>query len=591
MNRILARFSTPLWAVCLLVFVSGCLEDAVQDAVDDAISSACIDVDGDGYGIECEAGPDCDDTNANLNVTCDETACVDADGDGYGQDCAAGADCDDADATVYQSQYAYPDTDGDTYATEVSAMICTGASLPTGYLSAAGGDCDDADSSVFESKNLYIDADGDGVGGPSMATVCAGSGIPSGYSDKTGDCNDGDGNIYQDLYGYPDVDGDGYSSAVSQTVCSGTALPAGFTAAPGADCNDNQSSINPGATDTPGDAIDSDCDGIDGAQPTDSTSIFVSVAGSDSNPGTMAQPVSTLARGVALAAASGKSVMMAQGTYTVTADIADSVVIGGGFSSDFMSRSATMYTTVLTAAAGDVTTVGIASNVTVTIALVSAYPATGSGDRYVFDSQGNLTLSNVMISGQGGSGANDGNTGVRQQGGSLWFYQSTVTDFGASSARRAWGIDASGNVTVEAGTIGNLGGSRTVGLLARSGAIAVTDSLVSSQDSNGNKQIGLLNLSTKLTVDNSELLGSNSGSECYGLFNNPGASALVRDSFVHGGICSDVYGIFSAGGSIRTIDSDILGGKSMSDLYGIRAEGRPWDNDRIAVNGGSVVGG
>lgn len=79
----------------------------------------CVDGDGDGYGVGCAAGPDCDDADfqrasgyqetcdgkdndCNEIVddlpNCDADACIDADGDGQGMQCPAGADCDDGDA-------------------------------------------------------------------------------------------------------------------------------------------------------------------------------------------------------------------------------------------------------------------------------------------------------------------------------------------------------------------------------------------------------------------------------------------------------------------------------------------------------------
>jgi hypothetical protein len=61
----------------------------------------CIDLDQDGYGVNCANGPDCDDTDYN-NWTEDGCAnCMDADGDGYWVGCdqydesKPGPDCDD----------------------------------------------------------------------------------------------------------------------------------------------------------------------------------------------------------------------------------------------------------------------------------------------------------------------------------------------------------------------------------------------------------------------------------------------------------------------------------------------------------------
>lgn len=67
----------------------------------------CLDLDQDGYGENCEMGPDCDDNDYN-NWTPDGCAnCMDADGDGQWVGCdlfdenKPGEDCDDNDFNVY----------------------------------------------------------------------------------------------------------------------------------------------------------------------------------------------------------------------------------------------------------------------------------------------------------------------------------------------------------------------------------------------------------------------------------------------------------------------------------------------------------
>lgn len=67
----------------------------------------CLDLDQDGYGDNCDLGPDCDDTDYN-NHTVDGCAnCKDQDGDGYWVGCDTfdenkpGPDCDDNDFNVF----------------------------------------------------------------------------------------------------------------------------------------------------------------------------------------------------------------------------------------------------------------------------------------------------------------------------------------------------------------------------------------------------------------------------------------------------------------------------------------------------------
>ncbi len=57
---------------------------------------------------------------------------------------------------------------------------------------------------------------------------------------------------------YRDFDGDGYGNPADTTQA--TSAPPGYVAN-NADCNDNNASINPGATEVCNDSVDNDCDG------------------------------------------------------------------------------------------------------------------------------------------------------------------------------------------------------------------------------------------------------------------------------------------------------------------------------------------
>ena len=87
---------------------------------EDDVCVTCIDTDNDGYGENCEPGPDCDDNNAAVNPgateicnqvddDCDDEtdegdvcpSCVDHDSDSYGQGCQSGPDCNDSDPDIH----------------------------------------------------------------------------------------------------------------------------------------------------------------------------------------------------------------------------------------------------------------------------------------------------------------------------------------------------------------------------------------------------------------------------------------------------------------------------------------------------------
>lgn len=84
------------------------------------MGAACeggIDGDGDGYGERCLLGPDCDDTDPDMNVGCLNGCVQDLDGDGYGKGCALGNDCNglDPDLNTECPNHCISDNDGDEF--------------------------------------------------------------------------------------------------------------------------------------------------------------------------------------------------------------------------------------------------------------------------------------------------------------------------------------------------------------------------------------------------------------------------------------------------------------------------------------------
>lgn len=173
---------------------------------------------------------------------------VDGDGDGV----PAEDDCDDRDPDVY------PGAD----------EICDGVD----------NDCDGVtDENALDLTEWFTDADGDGYGDPEAThEACE---PESGWVENGDDCNDGDGavnpdadevcdEIDNDCNGevdgpdsldaqtwYVDSDGDGYGDT-EVVDCAGDGL-----VAEGGDCDDADSSANPGEEEGWYDDVDSDCDG------------------------------------------------------------------------------------------------------------------------------------------------------------------------------------------------------------------------------------------------------------------------------------------------------------------------------------------
>ncbi|MCB9478178.1 MAG: putative metal-binding motif-containing protein [Deltaproteobacteria bacterium] len=123
-----------------------------DDAVDDDTEKTCIDGDGDGFGENCEAGPDCDDGNGSLFETL--TGYLDEDEDGYPgtpvQVCTNGVlpsiysptatDCNDEADTTYPDAVEIPDdgedqdcVGGDFEASDANGIFVDGASGNDAY--------------------------------------------------------------------------------------------------------------------------------------------------------------------------------------------------------------------------------------------------------------------------------------------------------------------------------------------------------------------------------------------------------------------------------------------------------------------------
>ena len=246
----------------------------------DAVASihpGATEIPGDGIDQDC---------NGTDAVSC----IVDADRDGYGtslgtivlaadghcdqaqHEAAAGGDCDDADATSHPGAVercdgndnkclgSVPagerDLDGDGYVA-CAAFVDTQGDNPSVL---GGGDCAGTDADTFPGAAPH----------ESFSTACMRDKDHDGFGDLTPpagvtagtDCDDrsaaaavtfpGAAQIEAPLNCMRDADNDGYGDASA-------VLPV----VPGSDCADTDGARHPGATETCGDGIDSNCDGAD----------------------------------------------------------------------------------------------------------------------------------------------------------------------------------------------------------------------------------------------------------------------------------------------------------------------------------------
>ncbi|PTX42666.1 putative metal-binding protein, partial [Christiangramia gaetbulicola] len=237
-----------------------------------------------GAAINPGATEICDGIDNNCDGQIDEgvtttTYYVDNDGDGFGvDDAATNIDACENPGEGYATQ-AGDCNDNDLSINPVATEVCDGIDND------CDGLIDDDDPDVTGQSTWYEDADGDGFGDPT--TTLESCGQPEGYVADNTDCNDDpnnggaainpgateicdgidnncDGQIDEGVSTttyYVDNDGDGFGVDDAATNIETCENPGEGYATQAGDCNDNDLSINPGATEVC-DGIDNDCDGL-----------------------------------------------------------------------------------------------------------------------------------------------------------------------------------------------------------------------------------------------------------------------------------------------------------------------------------------
>ncbi len=221
-------------------------DDDCDTEVDEENATSCVvyyyDGDNDVFGIvndsrclcategnyDAVVDGDCDDANAAVNPNATE-ACNTYDDNCDGQ-------IDEENATG--STLFYFDFDLDNYGTNDSRYYCTASGT---YTAPVNSDCNDNNDTI----------------NPSAVELCNGV-------DDNCDGNADEGDVCLGAY-YCDNDIDGFFGTTVNGTCNtlGCAQALGCQDYPGSDCDDNNSAINPNATETCGNSVDEDCSGTD----------------------------------------------------------------------------------------------------------------------------------------------------------------------------------------------------------------------------------------------------------------------------------------------------------------------------------------
>ncbi len=251
------------------------LDNDCDAEVDEGVQNTYYrDADGDLFGTDddtvdaCEpvegyvdVGGDCDDLDIERNPELPEVC------DGKDNDCDGDIDSDAIDRISV-----WPDTDADGYG-ETGGVAILDCSVPSGYIDNEL-DCDDSNNAVNPDAVEVCDAIDNNCDGATDDVDLDADSFTDAECVGGSDCNDTDAAIYpgatdtwydgvdsdcaaDDDY---DADVDGY---VPDAYVGLTTTGVSTALLPGGDCDDTVAGVNPGATDTWYDGVDTDCNGAD----------------------------------------------------------------------------------------------------------------------------------------------------------------------------------------------------------------------------------------------------------------------------------------------------------------------------------------
>ena len=340
----------------------------------------------------------------------------------------------------------------------------------------------------------------------------------------------------------------------------------------------------------------------------DSSNIYVRTDGSDTNPGTIAQPLLTIQAAVGCGQP-GQTVRVANGTYeSGSVHLFEGISIYGGYSSDFQVRSPSIYPAII----NDVTDMSLNSSESSFVVMTDAgaTPATvldgftingttvGFGGATVtgVSVSGSPTISNNIING-GGNSSNDQSHGIILEFSANNPIIKNNTINGGIASGGSWGIRsfAVGPVTISNNTIN--GGSSGVSsyavdlrLLSSGGSTIINNSI--NGGSGESYSYGIyFDAAAPVTIEANTITGGDGGlvySTSYGISTKSGAPIIRNNTIILEGATS--YGVYNVSNSVISNNTIVGGGSSDSwGIYTKLATSAIFQNNIIDIMGGTCV--